>query len=1038
MASNLEVRLSFKPLLEGLNRFGSAIEKRMERVRAFNVSLGQGAQQANQLLAGAAAALSGAAIARSFGNIITGGVQFNATLQQAELGIAAVLKQFDTVGKFATFDDAIDESRRAIDSLKAAAVDSPASFDSLVQAFQATAGPMTAANIAMGDQIKLIVNMSQALAGLGIREEQILQETRALITGNINADAEAAKILGITSADITAAKAQGNLYEFLASKISSFAEAGERGKTTFATLKSNFGDALTQRAADATVNLTNALSGLFAKLTDLVQTRAFADLLSTIANRGAELVGTLTQLTAWFSTLGPNAQQTLSSIASGLSSVGSSLLLLLVPMLALRGLVGVVNQASIPLRQFFVFATGMKISALASDLNAYVREWGLLTTIKISSWAQRAVIGLGLVGAAFAGWQLGTFMNELHLGGMQIKDWAAIVVNSVIGLLEALAIWKDVLKAKAIATATEGIARLKILYWQGAVEIVEGLNVVLGKFGKALPTDGLREAVLAARVELAKLKTDSAEGIAALEAAMARVLSLRGELGDDLGVDGVGGGVELNPRGGGSDAAAAAAQRALTAAEKLAIEEQRQLRLKRLLFDLDTAILEAQAAGQQEQVDQLTRTRDKQQLLVDLGTESLALINARLDVEQELALQERARVADEMEFARELGDRERERAEIEANRYITAEEKQRLILPLLEQENQLIRTRIGLMEEELLLGATDERRAQLQQKIDELRSQQAGNAGEQTANAPQTLGQGMLEGTIGVLDQIGTKAQQVARGMQTVWQSAIGNIQGGLYKMITGTISLGDGLKGIAIGFGQSMLQAFTQMLAEYAVKRAAMFVLDKIFNAASTAATVATSSAAAAALAVAWAPAAIAASIATLGSAAVAGSAAYAAAIAGGTAVTASFSVATSAAAIGSSIPGNANGGMITGPGTGTSDSILRRLSDGEFVQPAAAVSFYGADFMESIRNRSFNPAGAVASGLTQPRANAGGGGSGYGGGNGGGGDPREMMEAFAGKIQIVPVYSTPEAQKIKRNGEARGDIVIIVEQEFGIKRRS
>ena len=128
----------------------------------------------------------------------------------------------------------------------------------------------------------------------------------------------------------------------------------------------------------------------------------------------------------------------------------------------------------------------------------------------------------------------------------------------------------------------------------------------------------------------------------------------------------------------------------------------------------------------------------------------------------------------------------------------------------------------------------------------------------------------------------------------------------------------------------------------------------------------------------------------------------------------------------------------MITGPGTGTSDSILRRLSDGEFVQPAAAVSFYGADFMESIRNRSFNPAGAVASGLTQPRANAGGGGSGYGGGNGGGGDPREMMEAFAGKIQIVPVYSTPEAQKIKRNGEARGDIVIIVEQEFGIKRRS
>lgn len=44
------------------------------------------------------------------------------------------------------------------------------------------------------------------------------------------------------------------------------------------------------------------------------------------------------------------------------------------------------------------------------------------------------------------------------------------------------------------------------------------------------------------------------------------------------------------------------------------------------------------------------------------------------------------------------------------------------------------------------------------------------------------------------------------------------------------------------------------------------------------------------------------------------------------------------------------ATGGHITGPGTGTSDSILARLSNGEFVQRYAAVQYYGLDFMHAL----------------------------------------------------------------------------------------
>lgn len=47
----------------------------------------------------------------------------------------------------------------------------------------------------------------------------------------------------------------------------------------------------------------------------------------------------------------------------------------------------------------------------------------------------------------------------------------------------------------------------------------------------------------------------------------------------------------------------------------------------------------------------------------------------------------------------------------------------------------------------------------------------------------------------------------------------------------------------------------------------------------------------------------------------------------------------------------GFADGGYVAGPGTGTSDSIPARLSNGEYVMPAKTVSHFGVDFMDAIR---------------------------------------------------------------------------------------
>ena len=52
----------------------------------------------------------------------------------------------------------------------------------------------------------------------------------------------------------------------------------------------------------------------------------------------------------------------------------------------------------------------------------------------------------------------------------------------------------------------------------------------------------------------------------------------------------------------------------------------------------------------------------------------------------------------------------------------------------------------------------------------------------------------------------------------------------------------------------------------------------------------------------------------------------------------------------------GRADGGLITGEGTSTSDSIIARLSNGEFVQKAKAVEYYGLEFMNDV-NRLLYP---------------------------------------------------------------------------------
>lgn len=208
-------------------------------------------------------------IGRAMANAVAEGLRFNATVQDAQVGVAAVLKQFSPE-RYQTFQQALAASGDAIDLLKEKARQSPATFEQLVGAFQAVSGAASAANIPVKKQIDLVVLMSQALSGLGIRSDQIIQESRALLTGNITEDAAAARILGISKADIDQAKQAGQLYEFLTGKLSGFAEAAQVGSRGLNTQLANLTDNLQQLKGAATEELLGPLTDDLIKLNEFL------------------------------------------------------------------------------------------------------------------------------------------------------------------------------------------------------------------------------------------------------------------------------------------------------------------------------------------------------------------------------------------------------------------------------------------------------------------------------------------------------------------------------------------------------------------------------------------------------------------------------------------------------------------------------------------------------------------------------------------------------------------------------------------------
>jgi tape measure domain-containing protein len=185
--------------------------------------------------------------------------------------------------------------------------------------------------------------------------------------------------------------------------------------------------------------------------------------------------------------------------------------------------------------------------------------------------------------------------------------------------------------------------------------------------------------------------------------------------------------------------------------------------------------------------------------------------------------------------------------------------------------------------------------------------------------------------------------QAMADLYKTVWSDAhmsmteviagIGDVaydglKTGLADILKGTKSISEAWSALGSTIGN--------VIADMAAKWIAAQIAMAIFGKSSQAATGSTAAAGGATVASAWAPAAAMVSLATFGANA-------------GPAMT-GIALTTGLAELLSGIGGKATGGEIIGPGTGTSDSILSWLSNGEYVIKASAVKALGIDALNTL----------------------------------------------------------------------------------------
>ncbi|CAJ6204648.1 prophage tail length tape measure protein [Burkholderia pseudomallei] len=203
------------------------------------------------------------------------GIDMNAANESSQLGIRTLILSLydvrDATGQLAQGPERIgmaaQEATKQILLLKQAGLETAATGKQLQDAF--VQGLSAGAKMGLSiDQIRqLTIQIVQAAGTLGVPMYQLNQEVRSLLSGQIDHNSTVATALGLTNQQIKQWKEQGTLAEQLTAKMKDFSDAGKEAQSTWTATLSNIQDAtgivLGQMTQPAFNNLKKALNDAF-------------------------------------------------------------------------------------------------------------------------------------------------------------------------------------------------------------------------------------------------------------------------------------------------------------------------------------------------------------------------------------------------------------------------------------------------------------------------------------------------------------------------------------------------------------------------------------------------------------------------------------------------------------------------------------------------------------------------------------------------------------------------------------------------------
>lgn len=195
------------------------------------------------------------------------GLEYNEVIETSTLGIASLIaaqsdlidstgEQLEGVEKMdAAYELAVDQVKK----LRVAGIQTAATTQELVDAFQQATGAGIAAGLSLDEIRQVTIRLAQAAGALGIPYRQLNEEIRSLLSGTIDQNTRIAKALGIQNETVVAMREQGKLAEFLLERFEAFGVAGERIVKTWGALRSNIAEAFELLAGEATFPLFEEL-----------------------------------------------------------------------------------------------------------------------------------------------------------------------------------------------------------------------------------------------------------------------------------------------------------------------------------------------------------------------------------------------------------------------------------------------------------------------------------------------------------------------------------------------------------------------------------------------------------------------------------------------------------------------------------------------------------------------------------------------------------------------------------------------------------